>query len=284
MDTNQRTLVFPPDSHLAPPHVWDVPTFLVMIPVHLGALLAPWTFSWSGLWVGVAMYIVTAGGITIGFHRLLTHRSYKTSKWLEYVFTLCGTLACQGGPISWTVVHRLHHKHSDDAGDPHSARTGFWWSHMGWMFVNIPRKVSQEVRERITPDLMKDPVHRTIDRHMLTIAVMSGALLFHFGGWSWLVYGMFLRLTLVYHATWLVNSAAHKFGYRTHATRDLSTNCWWVALLTFGEGWHNNHHAFPRSARHGLGWWELDLTFLVISGLEKLGLVWDVHLPKGHRK
>lgn len=263
-----------------PPHPWDWPTAIVLGAVHLGALLAPFTFSWSGLAVCVVLYALTAMGITLGYHRLLTHRSYKCPKWLEYAISFMALQACQGGPISWTAVHRIHHKRADQEGDPHGAHEGFWWSHMGWMFSQPPRTLDPRVRQRMAPDLEGDPGHRFLDRYFLLLVAGLGFTLYSLGGLSWLVYGMFVRLTLVYHATWLVNSAAHKFGYRSHETRDLSTNCWWVAALTFGEGWHNNHHAFPHSARHGLSWWEVDLTYLTIRGLQRVGLVWDVKLPR----
>ncbi len=269
-----------PEAHPHVPHPWDWATALILGLVHLGALAAPWTFSWSGLAVGFVLYVLTAGSITLGYHRLLTHRSYKTPRWVECLLALLASQACQGGPVRWTAVHRLHHKHADQEGDPHGANQGFWWAHVGWMLTQPPHKLDPHLTQRFAPDLYSDPFHQFLERHFLKFVVLVGFLLLGLGGVSWLVYGMFVRLVAVYHATWLVNSAAHMFGYRSHKTRDLSTNCWWVALVTFGEGWHNNHHAFPHSARHGLAWWELDLTWATITAMEKLGLAWDIKLPK----
>ncbi len=274
-------MLAPQNNHPHPPHPWDFPTALVFAVVHFGALLAPWTFSWSGLFLALALYILTAGSVTLGYHRLLTHRSFKTSRSLEYVVTFFAVLAGQGGPITWTAVHRLHHKHSDHEGDPHNASRGFWWAHLGWMLVHPPRKMDPMLRERLTPRLSADPVHRFLDKNFLLLVILFSIVLYCLGGLSWLVYGVFVRLTLVYHATWLINSAGHMFGYRSHDTDDLSTNCWWAALLTFGEGWHNNHHRFPYSARQGLKWWELDMTWLVLLALKRGGLVWELKTPKG---
>ncbi|MBI3928429.1 MAG: fatty acid desaturase [Armatimonadetes bacterium] len=262
------------------PHPWDWPTAAVLGTVHSGALLAPFFFDWSAILVALVLYAVTSMGITLGYHRLLTHRSYKTVPFLEYFFTFWASQAGQGGPISWTAVHRLHHKRSDQEGDPHGAHRGFWWSHMGWMLTRPPHKLDPQLKTRLAPDLEADPVHCFLDRNWLLFIVGMGFLLLQLGGWSWVIWGMFVRLVLVYHATWLVNSAAHKFGYRTHATRDLSTNCWWVAAVTFGEGWHNNHHAFPYSARHGLAPWEFDLSWGVIRLLERFGLAWDLKVAR----
>ncbi|MEW6277426.1 MAG: fatty acid desaturase [Candidatus Eremiobacterota bacterium] len=261
-----------------PPHPWDWPTAIVLWSVHVGALAAPFTFSWSGLAVCLVLYAVTAMGVTLAYHRLLTHRSFKTPRWFEYLLTVAGAQACQGGPIGWVAVHRLHHGHSDRPGDPHGADKGFWWSHMGWMMSKPPHKLDPLMRTRMARDLEADAFHRWLDRGYILAAVGLGFLLLKLGGWSWVVWGMFVRLVLVYHATWLVNSAAHKFGYRSHRTNDLSTNCWWVALLTFGEGWHNNHHAYPASARHGLRFWEVDVSYMAIKLFERMGLVWDIKL------
>ena len=221
----------------------------------------------------------------MGYHRLLTHRSFQTPKLVEYVLTFLGTLANQGGPLRWVAVHRMHHQHSDTEGDPHSPRDGIWWAHLLWWMPHIPALDDPGYYERYVPDLVKDPVLCFLQRfHFLGSLVLAG-LLFTLGevwsgvGLSWLVWGMFVRTTLLYHATWLVNSATHSWGYRSYATRDGSTNLWWVALLTLGEGWHNNHHAFPRSARHGIRWWELDLTYCLIRLLALMRLAKQIHVP-----
>jgi stearoyl-CoA desaturase (delta-9 desaturase) len=247
-----------------------------MATIHLVALLAffPSFFSWGAVGVFLLLYWVTAClGVTLGFHRLVTHRSFQTPKWLEYFLILCGTLSCQGGPIAWIGLHRIHHKYSDTTPDPHDSNKGFWWSHMGWMLFDSP--ANQDL-ERYTQDIKDDPFYQFCEKYFIPIQVVFGLLLYWWGGWSFVIWGVFLRLAVVFHVTWLVNSATHKFGYQTHESNDHSTNCWWVALLTFGEGWHNNHHAYQYSARHGLEWWEIDLTWNTIQLLQLLGLAKNV--------
>lgn len=246
--------------------------------LHIGALLAliPGTFNWRAVGVAFVLYWVTGGlGITLGFHRLVTHRSFQTPKWLEYFLALCGTLACQGGPFEWIGMHRIHHLHSDQDLDPHDSNKGFWWSHLGWMIHHAP---AQDEISRYIKDISDDPVYQFYQKNMIGIQVALGVLLLLLGGWPFVIWGIFVRVVVVYHCTWLVNSATHKFGYRSHESGDNSTNCWWVALLVFGEGWHNNHHAFQYSARHGLQWWEFDLTWLTIRLLQTLGLATNVKL------
>lgn len=255
---------------------WVNITFFAVL--HIGALLAliPGTFNWKAVGVGVFLYWVTGGlGITLGFHRLVTHRSFQTPKWLEYFLSLCGTLACQGGPFEWIGMHRIHHLHSDQDLDPHDSNKGFWWSHLGWMVHHAP---AQDEITRYIKDIADDPVYQFYQKNMIGIQVALGVLLLLLGGWPFVIWGIFVRVVVVYHCTWLVNSATHKFGYRSHESGDNSTNCWWVALLVFGEGWHNNHHAFQYSARHGLQWWEFDLTWLTIRLLQTLGLATNVKL------
>jgi stearoyl-CoA desaturase (delta-9 desaturase) len=251
----------------------------------MGVVLAPFTFSWSGLGICLALYLATGFGITMGYHRLLTHRSFQTPRFVEYILTALGTLANQGGPLQWVAVHRMHHQHSDAEGDPHSPRDGIWWAHLLWWMPHSPAQDNPARYERYIPDLVRDPVHRFFHRYHVLLPLALAGLLFALGevwkgvGLSWLVWGMFVRTALLYHATWFVNSATHLWGYRSYATRDGSTNLWWVALLTLGEGWHNNHHAFPRSARHGLRWWELDATYGLIRLLGLAGLVKQIHVP-----
>ncbi|MDS3859696.1 fatty acid desaturase [Thermosynechococcaceae cyanobacterium BACA0444] len=263
-----------PPQNLKP--AWKTIFFMAL--VHLGALCAliPGTFSWSGLAVGGVLFWMTGGlGITLGWHRLLTHRSFQLPKFLEYFFAFCGALACEGGVIEWVGLHRNHHLHSDHDQDQHNSRRGFWWSHMGWMLSEIPAK--SEI-DRLTKDINQDPFYRFLDDHFIWIQVAFGLVLFAIGGWSWVIWGIFVRLVAVYHVTWFVNSATHQFGYRTFESDDYSTNCWWVALLAFGEGWHNNHHTYPHSARHGLQWWEFDLTWETIRLLQILGFAKKVRL------
>lgn len=249
--------------------------------VHLGSGLALLHFSWSGLVLCLLLYVLTCLGITLGYHRLLTHRSYRAHPALEVLLVALAGLACQGGPATWVAVHRLHHARSDQDGDPHGAQKGFWWSHMGWMLTRPPHKLDPGIKSRMAPDILKDPWLAGFDRYHFGWAALSALALWAWGGWSWLLWGGCFRLMLTYHATWLVNSAAHLYGYRSHDTGDRSTNCWWVALLTFGEGWHNNHHAFPSSARHGLARHEFDVSYAILKCLGHLGLVWDLKgIPK----
>ncbi len=260
------------------PHPWDWSTALALILVHVGALFAPWFFDWSALAIGVVLYLASGLGVTLGYHRLLAHRSFRTPLWLEYLLVAAGSLACQGGPVGWTAVHRMHHANADRPGDPHNARDSFWWAHMGWLFRQPPHKLDPAVRRRMANDLEQHGFYRWLDATFVFNALALGWLLGALGGWPWVFWGMFVRLTVVFHATWLVNSAAHTFGYRPFDTPDRSTNCWWVAWLTFGEGWHNTHHAHPSSARHGLGRWEFDAAYAAIRLLERVGLAWDVKL------
>jgi fatty-acid desaturase len=252
--------------------------------MHAGVLLAPFTFTWSGLAVCVIVYILCGLGITLGYHRLLTHRSFRTPRLVEYFFALLGALAAQGGPITWVAAHRRHHAYADEDGDPHSPREGPWWAHFVWWMYYNPVLDDPDTKHQNVKDLVRDPFYRFLDRFELLPPIMLGAILYGLGelwdgvGLSWLVWGIFVRTTLLFHATWFVNSATHIWGYRNFETRDLSTNLWWVALLALGEGWHNNHHAYQRSARHGLRWWEFDFTFLTIQALSLVGLAREIHL------
>jgi len=260
-----------------PPHPWSWRTVLVLLVVHVGALLAPFFCTPSAVALALVLYTLNCLGITTGYHRLLTHRSFKARTWLAYTLVTLGALSAQAGPASWVAIHRLHHAKSDRDDDPHNAARGFWWSHMGWMLRVPPRRLDPLFTKRFARDILEDPYYAFLDRHFFHLCLLSGLALYGLGGWPWLTWAVFLRIAAVFHATWLVNSAAHGFGYRSYDTNDLSTNCWWVALLTFGEGWHNNHHAFPTSARHGRKWWELDLSWLLILTLGKLGWVWDIN-------
>jgi stearoyl-CoA desaturase (delta-9 desaturase) len=257
---------------------WDFAIVLTIF--HLGAIAALFMFRWSSLAVFAVMWIVGQNiGIAVAYHRLLTHRGYVVPKWLEYALAVCGTLALQGSPLYWVAVHRVHHQHTDRPGDPHSPRDGKWWSHMGWI-LNGSLHNNSAVLGRYAPDLMKNRFYRWLNRwHWVPITVL-GLLLFAFGGISWVLWGVFLRVTLGLHVTWLVNSATHMWGSRRFATRDDSRNNWWVALVTGGEGWHNNHHAHPVSARHGMAWYELDPNYWAIWVMAKLGLATKVHAKR----
>jgi len=249
--------------------------------LHAGALAAAWTLSGTGLAVTLALWWLSGSiGIGVTYHRLLTHRGFRVPKLVEYLGTLAGMLASEGGAISWVAMHRMHHAKSDLPGvDLHTPKDGFWWSHIGWVLCKDGLN-ARERNLRYAPELVADPVHRVLERiHWLPNALL-GFLLYALGGFPLLVWGGFVRLLLTLHGTWLVNSATHTWGYRTWRTRDDSRNLWWVGLLAWGEGWHNTHHAFQHSARHGFGW-ELDANWLVIRALAAVGLASDIHLlPK----
>lgn len=252
-------------------------TSSVMVIFHLGAIGALFVFSWPAFWIAFALWWIAGGlGIGMGYHRLLTHRGYKPPKWLEYFLTICATLALEGGPIFWVATHRIHHQKSDKPGDPHSPRDGKWWSHMGWIMMGEAMHHDTKTLSRYTPDLAKDPFHVLLTKFHWVPLTLLGLTLLAVGGWKWVMWGIFLRVTIGLHATWLVNSATHLWGSRRFKTRDDSTNNWWVAILTFGEGWHNNHHAHPTSARHGIRWYEVDLNWYCIKTLSMLGLAKDV--------
>lgn len=241
---------------------------------HALALLAPWFFSWSALGVVLVLHwLLGSIGICLGYHRLLSHRSFNVPRPLEYAIALLGTLALQGGPIFWVGNHRQHHAHTeDDIKDPHSSHRGFWWSHMLWIVAPQSQTLDRDHYGRYAPDLMRQPFYRWLDRYFLLLQIPLAVLLYSLGGWSFVVYGVFVRAVLLWHSTWLVNSATHQWGYRNFASKDSSRNLWWVSLCTYGEGWHNNHHAFPRSAQSGWHWWELDPTWWVIRLLQVLKL------------
>jgi stearoyl-CoA desaturase (delta-9 desaturase) len=247
---------------------------------------------WSDLAVFAVMYVVAGLGVTIGFHRLLTHRSFATYRPVAYALAVAGSLSVQGPVIGWVADHRKHHAHTDEEGDPHSPHVGhggglagsikgLWWAHLGWM---LDRHGQADPR-RYARDLVEDRGMRRIQRAFVPIVVagllvpaglglaLTGTLA---GAATALLWGGFVRIFLLHHITWSVNSVCHFFGRRRFATDDESTNVTWVALLSFGEGWHHNHHAFPRSAQHGLRWYEPDLTAWIIRALELVGLAWNV--------
>jgi stearoyl-CoA desaturase (delta-9 desaturase) len=256
---------------------WNTTIFLVIF--HLGAIAALFTFSWPALIVALALWWISGSlGVGIGFHRLLTHRGFKTPKFVEYFLTFCGTLALQGGPIYWITTHRIHHAFTDAPGDPHSPREGAWWSHMGWMVTGTAQQYDEETMRRYAPDLMNDRFHSFMNKVWWVPIIISAVLLLAFGGWTMLFWCVFLRVTAQFHFTWLVNSATHMWGSRRFETRDDSTNNWWVAILTFGEGWHNNHHAHPRAARHGVTWYEVDTNWWTIRTMKMLGLAKSIKL------
>ncbi|GAB4850074.1 Palmitoyl-monogalactosyldiacylglycerol delta-7 desaturase, chloroplastic [Ancistrocladus abbreviatus] len=257
----------------------DIATVSVVVVMHVLALFAPFTFNWGAFWVAIALYIATGLlGITLSFHRNLSHRSFKLPKWLEYFCAYCGVLALQGNPIDWVSTHRYHHQYCDSTKDPHSPLEGFWFSHMNWLFDG--NSTIEKCGEPCNVgDLEKQPFYRFIRCTYILHPLALGALLYAKGGFPYLVWGMGVRTIWVYHITWLVNSACHVWGSQAWNTGDLSRNNWWVAMLSFGEGWHNNHHAFEYSARHGLEWWQIDITWYTVRLLQVIGLASDVKLP-----
>ena len=252
---------------------------------HVIALSAPWFFSWSALGVMIFLHWLFGSiGICLGFHRILSHRSLQVPKWLEYIIAIIGAMAMQGGPIFWVAGHRLHHAHTEDEEkDPYSAKRGFWWSHMLWIFYPREEFFDFEMYKKYAPDLVRDPFYIWLNRYFLFLQIPVGVLLYALGGWNAVIYGVFLRAVLLWHSTWLINSASHIRGYRTFDSDDNSRNLWWAAILTYGEGWHNNHHAHPNVAKAGLRWWEIDMTWWAIKTLQTLGLAKKVVMPVGNK-
>jgi sn-2 palmitoyl-lipid 9-desaturase len=266
-------------------HGLDWPAVLWIAVVHAGALAVPFVFTWKGLLLFVALSWLTGGlGICLGYHRLLAHASLQTYPLVRRMLAFLGALAGQGPPITWIGVHRKHHQYTDMPGDPHSPREGAWWSHVLWLFPRPREPQWEKMIRRYSKDLLNDPFMRLLDKTYIVWHLLLGAALLAVGwlGWNFstglslLVYGVFLRLVWVMHITWAVNSASHMWGYRNYDTPDDSRNLWWVGLLAYGEGWHNNHHAFSNCARHGHRWWEVDMTYMVICVMEKFGLAWNV--------
>jgi stearoyl-CoA desaturase (delta-9 desaturase) len=258
-----------------------------------GALLWDHFLSPLDLAIAGVMYLATAIGITVGFHRLLTHRAFQTHAWLRYTLAVLGSMAVQGPAIDWVADHRKHHTFTDEEGDPHSPHAGqgsglagtargLWHAHTGWLFSTH----GQASSKRFAPDLLEDAGMRRINKAFPLIALYSLAIPFLLGlglsggslaaGLSALLWGGLVRIFFVHHITWSINSICHFFGSRRFALEDHSTNVFWLALPSLGEAWHHNHHAFPRSAFHGLRWWELDPSGWLILGMAKAKLAWDV--------
>lgn len=263
-----------------------VPMLVALVVVHGLALAAPFTFTWEGFITFVVMVHVTGClGITLCYHRLLSHRSFKTHKIVKYFLMLCGTLSLEGDPAWWVANHRLHHKEADLEMDPHSPRVSVAWAHMLWLLFDDGRPSDPAMMKRFIPDLTNDPMAKFLEKFFLPINLGFVALLFGLGYWmgglktgiSMMIWGGFFRIAWVWHITWFVNSVTHVWGYRNYETRDDSLNLWWVALLAFGEGWHNNHHAQPSAAKSGHRWWEFDLTYGIIKGMQLTGLAWQLH-------
>jgi len=253
-------------------------TIFFVVAFHILAVWALFNFSWTNFAVSfVVWWIAGSWGIGMGYHRLLTHRGFKAPRWLERFMATCGTLAVQSGPIAWVTTHRIHHAFTETEKDPHSPRNGTYWAHMGWIFQGTAQDQPQTAIQKYSPDLIRDPYLVFIDKYYWVTTIIVAAILFAFGGWSLVLCAIFFRTVINWHFTWLVNSATHLWGSRRFDTRDDSRNNGLIAAVTFGEGWHNNHHAYPRSARHGLTWSEIDPNWIQIRALEKLGLIKDVY-------
>jgi len=262
----------------------DKPNFFtsaVLAVLHIGAIAALFMFSWKALIVTVALYWITIGfGISLGYHRLHTHRSFQVPLGLEYLFALFGAMTLEGGPIFWVATHRIHHQKSDQAGDPHSPRDGAWWAHIGWILFGETNHNNTKMMSKYAPDLAKHRFYVWLNNYHWLPTVILAAALFAIGGLQLMLWAVCVRIVVGLHATWLVNSATHLWGTRRFETKDDSRNSWWVALLTFGEGWHNNHHAHPTSARHGLAWYEFDISWISLKIMKVLGIAKNIRVAK----
>jgi stearoyl-CoA desaturase (delta-9 desaturase) len=268
----------PVNPHKKPVN-WPITIFMLLF--HVGAVVALFNFSWEALVVSVLMIWITAGlGISMGYHRLLTHRAFTTPKVVEYFLTICGALALEGGAISWVARHRLHHARPDQDDDPHSPRHGLWWSHLGWVVNGESDHSEVQSLMRYAQDLAKDRFHLWLSRWNFVPQIFLFGILYWAGGWQFIWWGICARVVYVWHATGFVNSLGHVIGRRRFETPDNSRNMWWLALFTFGENWHNNHHAHPASARHGLAWYEMDISWYVIWTMKKLGLIRKIRVAE----
>lgn len=257
----------------------DITYGAVILGLHMVAATAPFCFSWANLSMMLVGWVITGMfGITLSYHRQLAHKAFKTPKWLEYIFAYCGVLAVQGDPIEWVSSHRYHHLYTDTPSDPHTPYEGFWWSHCGWFLDNTATAKRVGNRSNAS-DMQEQPFYIFLQKTYGWHVVASGLATYLLGGWEAFVWAYALRVCWVHHITWFVNSACHCWGNQTYNTGDLSRNNWWVGILAFGEGWHNNHHAFEFSCRHGLEWYQFDPTWYTIKALEFLGLADNLKYP-----
>src|SRR5579859_6877809 len=280
---------------------WQIlwPYAVSLAVIHLLALLAfvPWLFSWTGVILALCgLYVFGTLGINLCYHRLLTHKGFVLPKWLEHAFAVLGVCCLQDTPARWVAVHRLHHQNSDEQDDPHSPLATFFWGHMAWLYHVNSALERRELYERYSKDLMADRFYKNLERRLVWVWInLAQWAVYYFAGffiglaindysliagvqfglsvWIW---GVILRTVGVWHITWSVNSVTHMWGYRNYETDENSKNNILIGILSNGEGWHNNHHAQPRCASHGHKWWELDVTWISIWLLKKLGLAWDV--------
>ena len=273
-------------------------TLVVILTPLFGVIAAPffvwgWGFGWTDLGLLLGMYLLTALGITVGFHRLFVHRSFESYMWVKFIFAVLGSMAVQGSLFQWVGRHRRHHQHSDTPQDPHTPHhhgagivgllKGFWHAHIGWFFEADPPDLDRYVKDLASSKTLRIasllfPVWIALG--LLLPAVLGGVITQTWAGvWTGLVWGGLVRIFLVHHVTWSVNSACHLWGLQPYGSHDESRNNFLFGVLALGEGWHNTHHAFPTSARHGLRWWQIDMSYWMVWSLEKLGLAWNVKLP-----
>jgi stearoyl-CoA desaturase (Delta-9 desaturase) len=256
-----------------------IPTLAFLFGVYL---LLTAQVSAKDLWLLFAMYMLTGLGISIGYHRMLTHKGFETYAPIRFLFLALGSMAFQGPAITWSATHKRHHSHSDTDSDLHSPKRGLLYSHFGWIF-QYTKDMTKDVRDSYGEKLQKDKMAAFFDRTFIYWSLLGIIIPFLIGGWSGMLWGGLIRIFFLSHVTWSVNSICHKYGSRMFKTNDQSTNNWWIAILGFGEGWHNNHHAFPKSAFHGLRWWQFDISGILIRFFEKTGLIWNVQRVKPER-
>lgn len=264
-------------SHNTPERTQKLIGLAIVVFPLVGAIIACvllWNkiFFAKDLWIMLGLYVATTMGVTIGYHRMLTHEGFHAPNWIRGVFVILGCMAWEGSPLDWSATHVKHHAHSDEEGDPHSPLEGFWHAHLGWLFS--PTSFADP--KIYVPQLLEDKTIMFVERYTNLWMALALIIPFALGGWTGLLWGGVVRIFLTTHVTWSVNSICHMFGKRAFETTDESRNEWIIGLLGFGEGWHNNHHAFPRNAFHGMRWYQVDLSGLLIRILERLGLVWDV--------
>jgi stearoyl-CoA desaturase (Delta-9 desaturase) len=272
---SKHTVPITPDRQI------NWPTTLVLVLFHIGSVAALFCFSWKVFLVAVALHWIAVGfGISLGYHRLHTHQSYQCPLWMQYALAVCGTLTLEGGPMFWVGTHRIHHAKSDQPGDPHSPHQGLLWSHMGWIVFGETHHDDVAYMTKYAPDIARDPFYRWLNKYHWVPSVILAAILFAWGGIPMVLWGICLRVTFGLHCTWLINSLTHVIGTQRFDAGDDSRNSFFLALLTFGEGWHNNHHAHPTSARHGLAWWEFDISWITLKLLRAVGIAKHVRVAK----
>lgn len=279
--------------------IWEYVIPVLVFHLTIPLAFIPYVFSWWGVaWLFVGNFLFCSIGIGAGYHRLLTHRGFKSPLWFERFLTFLGVCCFQDSPARWVLVHRIHHQHSDHQEDPHSPLVSTWWGHVGWLFVDNKNVSSFASYDKYVRDILRDPFYQWMERglnwvwvyvaHGVAITLLGAAIGFAVTGtlagmlqWGvqWLLWGVIFRTIYTWHVTWGINSFSHLWGYRNYETRENSRNNWLFAILTNGEGWHNNHHADPRSSAHGHKWWEIDITYICIRMFGMVGLATDIVGP-----